>query len=224
MNVEFKELFGAEIPLIPLRDSGNVTCGNAVRFDWAGLCDPELGETFVLGNPPYAGSSTQGAEHKADFVEYFKYRCLRWPISAGIRLAVTGRRAARSGRTLRAPSGTLDGSMAQPSMNGSSLRRRTRRSRSRNHIQSRCPTSSRRTASRAWRPRLTGMAPILPPANPGRGSGLGARSDLPRARTAWSASDAGVAFPDAPDLLLVGRDGIVGQQGGGERAGGPAEL
>ena len=40
-------------------------------------------------------------------------------------------------------------------------------------------TFSGRTASRACRPRLTGMVPILPPANPGRGSSLGARSGLP---------------------------------------------
>ena len=39
----------------------------------------------------------------------------RWPISAGIRLAVTGQRAVRNGRTLRARWVTLDGSMAQSS-------------------------------------------------------------------------------------------------------------
>ena len=31
MNVEFHELFGAEIQLIPLRDTGNVVCANATR-------------------------------------------------------------------------------------------------------------------------------------------------------------------------------------------------
>ncbi len=38
------------------------------------------------------------------------------------------------------------------------------------------------------------------------------------------ALDAGVAFPDAPDLGFVGRLGVVGEEGGGEGAGGPAEL
>ena len=35
---------------------------------------------------------------------------------------------------------------------------------------------------------------------------------------------AGVAFPDAPDLVFVGGLGVVGEHGSGEGAGGPAEL
>lgn len=70
MNVEFKELFGAEIPLIPLREAGNVVCGNAARLEWTDVYQP-VGETYVLGNPPYVGSSMQTAEQKAEFVEYF---------------------------------------------------------------------------------------------------------------------------------------------------------
>jgi hypothetical protein len=70
INVEFEELFGAEIPLIPLREAANVVCGNAARIEWREVCDP-VGETYVLGNPPYAGSRTQSAEQKADFAEYF---------------------------------------------------------------------------------------------------------------------------------------------------------
>lgn len=67
MNVEFEELFGAEIPLIPLQDSGNVICGNAARLDWSGICDPRSGrETYVCGNPPYQGARLQSAAQKAD--------------------------------------------------------------------------------------------------------------------------------------------------------------
>jgi hypothetical protein len=78
MNVEFKELFGAEIPLIPLRDAGKVVCGNAARMEWSAVCDPSsVSATYVLGNPPYAGSSMQGPEQKEDFVEYFGTR--RYP-------------------------------------------------------------------------------------------------------------------------------------------------
>ena len=63
MNGEFEELFGAEIPLIPLRDAGNVVCGNAARLDWAEVCDPERSaETYVLGNPPYLGGTMQEAD------------------------------------------------------------------------------------------------------------------------------------------------------------------
>lgn len=70
INVEFKELFGTDIPLIPLREAGNVVCANAARIEWTDVCDP-TGETYVLGNPPYAGSSTQSADQKDDFAEYF---------------------------------------------------------------------------------------------------------------------------------------------------------
>jgi hypothetical protein len=71
MNMEFEELFGAEIPLIPLVEAGQVTCGNAARLDWTTLCAPGSVETYVLGNPPYVGSSMQSAAQKRDFIEYF---------------------------------------------------------------------------------------------------------------------------------------------------------
>jgi hypothetical protein len=34
MNVEFRELFGVEISLIPLKDTGKIVRGNAARIDW----------------------------------------------------------------------------------------------------------------------------------------------------------------------------------------------
>lgn len=72
MNVEFEELFGAEIPLIPLRDSGNVVCGNAARIEWSEVCDAGGGvETYVLGNPPYQGGTRQSAEQKEDLNRAF---------------------------------------------------------------------------------------------------------------------------------------------------------
>jgi hypothetical protein len=72
MNVEFKELFGAEIPLIPLKDSGHIVCGNAVRIDWREVCKTTSNrDTFVLGNPPYLGSSMQDEQQKQDFIDYF---------------------------------------------------------------------------------------------------------------------------------------------------------
>jgi hypothetical protein len=72
MNGEFRELFGAEIPLIPLTDSGNVVCGNATRLSWDDVCPKGGdGELYVIGNPPYLGSSMQQAEQKAEFVDHF---------------------------------------------------------------------------------------------------------------------------------------------------------
>ena len=72
MNTEFKELFGAEIPLIPLRDAGNVEQDNATELNWEDVCPKrDDGELYVMGNPPYAGSSMQSDEQKAEFVEFF---------------------------------------------------------------------------------------------------------------------------------------------------------
>ena len=70
MNVEFCELFGIEISLIPLKDTGNITCGNAARLDWSDTC-PVGENTFVCGNPPYLGARLLMDEHKADFESYF---------------------------------------------------------------------------------------------------------------------------------------------------------
>jgi hypothetical protein len=72
MNVEFKELFGVEISLIPLRDTGNVVCANAARTDWNNVC-PVFGddEVYVLGNPPYRGAQLQTAENKKDLASAF---------------------------------------------------------------------------------------------------------------------------------------------------------
>ena len=75
MNVEFRELFGAEIPLIPLKDAGNIVCGNAARVDWGAICPKRAeGALFVVGNPPYLGSKLQTADHKADMAAYFGHR------------------------------------------------------------------------------------------------------------------------------------------------------
>lgn len=67
MNVRFKELFGADIQLIPLRDTGNVFCANAARIDWDIVCPARHGdETYLFSNPPYLGARLQNAQQKAD--------------------------------------------------------------------------------------------------------------------------------------------------------------
>jgi MmeI, DNA-methyltransferase domain/MmeI, target recognition domain/MmeI, C-terminal domain len=71
MNVEFKELFGVEIPLIPLKEAGKITCGNATRMDWREICDAKGGPLFLLGNPPYQGSSLQSDAQKDDLAAAF---------------------------------------------------------------------------------------------------------------------------------------------------------
>ena len=72
MNREFFEKFRLNIPLIPLKETGQIKQGNAARVDWSEVC-PNDGEAeiYLIGNPPYVGSSMQSSEQKADFVRVF---------------------------------------------------------------------------------------------------------------------------------------------------------
>ena len=68
MNREFQQLFDVAIPLIPLKETGQIRSDNAARIDWNEVC-PNNGtdEIYLIGNPPYVGSSMQTEEQKDDF-------------------------------------------------------------------------------------------------------------------------------------------------------------
>jgi hypothetical protein len=75
MNTEFKEKFNISIPLIPLKETGQIQQGNATRVDWQAVCPNGGGEEiYLIGNPPYVGSSMQSADQKADFPFVFARR------------------------------------------------------------------------------------------------------------------------------------------------------
>ncbi len=67
MNLKFREAFGVQPDTLPLKPSGHIVCGNACRLDWNTVCphSPEE-EVYIMGNPPYLGSSMQDAEQKKD--------------------------------------------------------------------------------------------------------------------------------------------------------------
>ena len=75
MNREFHEQFGIAIPLIPLKETGQVRAGNATRVDWNEVC-PNNGtdEIYLIGNPPYKGGKSQPPEMKADYPFVFGNR------------------------------------------------------------------------------------------------------------------------------------------------------
>lgn len=75
MNVEFHEKFGIDLPLIPLKQAGQIKQGNAARVDWKEVC-PNDGaeEVYLIGNPPYKGAKQQTKEMKADFPYVFGSR------------------------------------------------------------------------------------------------------------------------------------------------------
>ena len=89
---------------LPLNAMNWITCGNALRMDWLGICPPtdsgvklraddllyspsgqaevdfenEGGETYICSNPPYLGSSLQSREQKADLEAVFSGRAKNW--------------------------------------------------------------------------------------------------------------------------------------------------
>ncbi len=74
MNTEFKEKFNVSIPLIPLKETGQVQQGNAARVDWNAVCPNYGGEIYLIGNPPYKGGKSQNKNMKADYPFVFGKR------------------------------------------------------------------------------------------------------------------------------------------------------
>lgn len=68
MNLEFAKKFGIDLPLIPLKEAGNIAHGNAARTDWNRVC-PNDGESeiYLISNPPYLGSKLQDSSQKKDY-------------------------------------------------------------------------------------------------------------------------------------------------------------
>lgn len=72
MNQKFKEVFGSANPTLPLQAGGNIVQGNATRLNWGDICPKnEADEVYVLGNPPYKGSSGQDTLQKDDMAFVF---------------------------------------------------------------------------------------------------------------------------------------------------------
>ncbi len=67
MNVKFQEDLFVLPETLPLKPSGHIVCGNACRLDWNTVCPhtPD-DEVYIMGNPPYLGSSMQDENQKAD--------------------------------------------------------------------------------------------------------------------------------------------------------------
>lgn len=84
MNRVFEDTlfdFGKSKPILPLKEAGQITQGNATRVDWKTACPiTNKDEVYIIGNPPYLGARLQDAEQKKDmdfvFSELKKYRDL----------------------------------------------------------------------------------------------------------------------------------------------------
>jgi hypothetical protein len=89
---------------LPLNSENWITCGNALRLDWLSICPPtgtgvkmrsddlfetpldqseidfenDGGETYICGNPPYAGLSSQTDDQKRDLQDLFQNHSNYW--------------------------------------------------------------------------------------------------------------------------------------------------
>ena len=73
MSTLYKDLLNEERLTLPLSPSANIQCANATLLNWEKFCPKTEGKIFFLiGNPPYLGSSVQSKEQKEDMNFVFK--------------------------------------------------------------------------------------------------------------------------------------------------------
>jgi len=76
MNIAFKAKFGYSEAALPLRDSGNIICGNSLHLDWKVVC-PNLSpsnlssEVYMCGNPPFLGYNSRNSEQQEEMKRLF---------------------------------------------------------------------------------------------------------------------------------------------------------
>jgi hypothetical protein len=71
MNTAFKAKFGYSEAALPLRESGNIVCGNSLRVNWETVCPNKGGEgqkleVYICGNPPFLGFNSRSQEQNED--------------------------------------------------------------------------------------------------------------------------------------------------------------
>lgn len=68
-------------PMLPLHDAGDIHQGSALEIDWSLIVSPantDNGEIYIIGNPPYLGSTYQTKEQKADMDRIFQGHLKNW--------------------------------------------------------------------------------------------------------------------------------------------------
>lgn len=68
MNEEMKSAIpGTIAELLPLKDAGNIICGNSLRMNWEEVVPhSDNDEVYIMGNPPYIGGKKMGKTQKQD--------------------------------------------------------------------------------------------------------------------------------------------------------------
>lgn len=64
--------FGKSVPILPLKEAGNIKAGNSARIEWETVCPKKQDdEIYIIGNPPYLGARMQDVEQKKDITISF---------------------------------------------------------------------------------------------------------------------------------------------------------
>ena len=66
MNQELSETFGEVSPTLPFSNTLNIKVANSLHENWQSFLNTGDEEIFIIGNPPYVGSSKQNSEQKND--------------------------------------------------------------------------------------------------------------------------------------------------------------
>jgi hypothetical protein len=73
MNLAFDQIVGEAKPTLPLSPSANIYCKNALKCDWNKIVPHKDNQCiYIVGNPPYLGSSKQSKENKSDMSNVLK--------------------------------------------------------------------------------------------------------------------------------------------------------
>lgn len=65
--------FGKAKPILPLKEAGHITQGNATHEKWEIVCPKgKNDEIYILGNPPYLGARLQDSQQKIDMAIVFE--------------------------------------------------------------------------------------------------------------------------------------------------------
>lgn len=82
-DVLYRGQMQALLEFLPLAAENWIICGNSLRIDWTKACpapEPNDGELFICGNPPYKGAREQTAEQKKDLEYVFGDKVKDWKI------------------------------------------------------------------------------------------------------------------------------------------------
>ena len=75
MNLLFKKVFGNIKPSLPLKETGVITCQNAINIDWNNFCKFEKKTSYIylISNPPFKGSRKQSSDQKNDIYKTLRH-------------------------------------------------------------------------------------------------------------------------------------------------------